>query len=129
MRESRNKIQKEKIEMLTYIDPLELGSSKDPCFGKHYSLTATECTICGDAVFCANKQSIKLKSLVIKEEAKEVSGKFVDTNLRDLTIAAANKYIAEKAKKGMNRKLLFKMAKKKYKLPNEQILSEINKYY
>lgn len=30
-----------------------LGSDKDPCFGKLYDLTTSECKLCGDSELCA----------------------------------------------------------------------------
>lgn len=56
MRKARNKVDKEKVDFMKPVlitDINILGSVDDPCFGKLYSLDATECNRCGDNEICA----------------------------------------------------------------------------
>lgn len=51
-RKSRHKKAK-KLDTLEPITLEQIGSEEDPCFGKHYSPKAEECTRCGDSEICA----------------------------------------------------------------------------
>jgi len=48
----------------------DLGTDKDPCFGKLYDLTAPECQACGDVEFCAAVNAQGMKTKRIAEEKK-----------------------------------------------------------
>lgn len=69
-RKSRKKVVK-KVDTTKPLEPFDItqfGTDDDPCFGKHYDLTADECKICGDCTVCAivyNQQTEKLRT---KEE-------------------------------------------------------------
>lgn len=42
-----------KVDTLKPITIEQLGTKDDPCFGKHYSISAPECQRCGDCELCA----------------------------------------------------------------------------
>jgi len=128
MRKSRNEIEVTKEEALAYMDPLEFGTASDPCFGKQFSLTAPECMICGDSVFCANKAKLRLSVAVIEEEEKEEGKEFLDTELVRLGNDHAEEYIKTKVESGRPHRVIFVMAKKKFQLPTDVINYFINKY-
>lgn len=53
-REARKKPKEHKeLDIMTPFNYLDLGSNNDPCFGKHYSIKAKECSRCGDCEACA----------------------------------------------------------------------------
>jgi len=69
-RESRKKLSKQ-VDITKPITPLELtklGTDDDPCFGKHYDLTADECKRCGDCNLCSIVFNSKTEKLRGKEE-------------------------------------------------------------
>lgn len=56
MRKARDKVDKENMDFMKPIlitDINILGGPDDPCFGKLYSLDASECNRCGDNEICA----------------------------------------------------------------------------
>jgi hypothetical protein len=122
-RKSRMEIQISEQKALEFIDPLEFGSDKDPCFGKLFDLTTEECSTCGDAVFCANRYKLRLLNRVEKEEANYE--KVVDKELTSLNLEVATKYIKAKVEKGLKEELIVKLAKKRYKIPKKTILQII----
>lgn len=64
-----------KFDTLKPITIDQLGTKDDPCFGKHYSISAPECQRCGDCELCAIVISQKNH---IKRAQKEAEGKFKD---------------------------------------------------
>jgi len=120
-RRSRKEIDIEEKRFLDYMDPLEFGTAKDPCFGKHFSLSAAECQVCGDAIFCANKVKLKLLSEVNNQPG-------LDTEFLEKEVDACTKYIKEKVEAGRPEKLIIKMAKKKFQTPTPKIKEIINQY-
>ena len=54
--EKRKAHTKPKFTNMDLSKPLDInviGSTEDPCFGKHHSLTASQCRICGDNEVCS----------------------------------------------------------------------------
>jgi hypothetical protein len=69
-RKRRNKIDKTKIDFMKPVDITMFGSKDDPCFGKLYSPTASECQRCGDCEICAIVTAQKAKVIRTKVEEK-----------------------------------------------------------
>lgn len=71
-RNSRSNIDQSKVDILKPLDIMSLGTEKDPCFGKHHSLTAPECLSCGDSEFCSivTAQNLHKKRLSIEADQK-----------------------------------------------------------
>lgn len=40
-------------QLLTVTDISKIGSTEDPCFGKHFDLSTKECKRCGDSEMCS----------------------------------------------------------------------------
>lgn len=76
-RKARKKKSKEITNLLIPITLDDLGTTNDPCFGKHFSPQATECMRCGDAELCQIATTQNQHILRHKEEAK---GEFMDIN-------------------------------------------------
>lgn len=75
-RKPRKKLTKKNIDVFKPVDFSKLGTSEDPCFGKHWDLTAKECNNCGDSELCAiafqQKQLITRKKIESKETFKDL---------------------------------------------------------
>ncbi|RLF06834.1 MAG: hypothetical protein DRJ64_04085 [Thermoprotei archaeon] len=122
-RRSRREVEIEEEQLLSYMNPLELGTDKDPCFGKLFSLTAEECQICGDAVFCASRFKLKMSMKIAEHEKDNPT-----IDLPGDRLKAATKYIEGKLGKGVAEKLIYKMAKKRFNISKEIINQIINEY-
>ncbi len=73
----RKKLSKDKsIDLMKPIPLDKIGGEEDPCFGKHYDLTATECGRCGDSEICAivsaQKMNIKRKQIEATTQFKDL---------------------------------------------------------
>lgn len=73
-RKSRNKIAKN-FNLLMPVDITKLGSEDDPCFGKHYKPSCSECSRCGDSELCAI--AVQQRNFA-KRNKVESEGKFKD---------------------------------------------------
>lgn len=58
------------VDLLQPITIEQLGTKKDPCFGKLYSISAPECQRCGDCELCAIVMGQKNHIKRAKEEKK-----------------------------------------------------------
>lgn len=65
----------QKIDTMKPILFTDLGTDKDPCFGKHYSIAAAECKRCGDCDVCA---ILSQNSIHKESKAEEKKGRFKD---------------------------------------------------
>ena len=91
IREPRKKLIK-KVDIMKPLNINTLGTSDDPCFGKHYDIKAPECQRCGDSELCAivkaQKNNIarekieKNKSFKDLEPIKEVPSKEVKKKMK-----------------------------------------------
>lgn len=75
-RKERNKLAKDKsINMMEPLQLDKLGGPEDVCFGKHHSLKAPECKVCGDAeicsIVCAQKMHVTRKEIEAKTPFKD----------------------------------------------------------
>lgn len=86
---------------LTPITNIEnLGSDKDPCFGKEYDLTTKECKLCGDSELCAICFAQKLN----KTRAEiEKESHFKDME-KLLDVQGIKKYMRSLIRKDLSRK-------------------------
>lgn len=70
-RKKRSKVDMEKLDFSKPIRLEDIGSTQDPCFGKHFSLEASECSGCGDAQVCAILVAQKLHTDRSKQGNKQ----------------------------------------------------------
>lgn len=119
-REPREKIKDE--DLLVPLDIYKLGSEEDPCFGKHYDLKATECSICGDADFCA---IVTAQNLHKKRGDIESKNRFKDLEEAEYVMGEkekkARKYIKEKKSEGYNKLMIIIRCSKKFNLPKDKV--------
>ena len=121
-RKSRDKIDKEEINLLEPLDIYKYGSDEDPCFGKLHDITAKECQMCGDAEFCAIVMSQNLTKGRIEIEANQ---RFKDIEEADMVLVKkrekAKELIQEYEDQGMNGiKIRLRIAKE-LNLPKEEV--------
>lgn len=64
------KNQKVDLTIPVQIQAIDLGSDKDPCYGKHYSVKASECKRCGDYEVCAAVTMQRMHTAAGKQEKK-----------------------------------------------------------
>lgn len=103
-RKSRKDIVKkvDTTKPLTPIELTKLGTEDDPCFGKHFDLTADECKICGDCNVCSivfNATTEKKRDKVEKEHRfkdLELEGKKKDKHLKETKESKLVKRLLEK---------------------------------
>lgn len=115
MREARKKPKEHKeLDVMKPFSYFDLGTSKDPCFGKLYSIQAKECKRCGDCETCAIVTS--QKGFLKQIEEQNSKGDFLDTQEGDLITKQNGKIktLMEKKVKGNKDKLysITKLAEK-----------------
>lgn len=101
-----------KGDILSPIKLSELGSDNDPCFGKLYDLTTSECKMCGDSELC----SIKTAEFLGKTRKElEQANQYKDLdNLVDKK--GAKKYFRQLKRKGTEKKEIIHKMSAKYEL-------------
>lgn len=93
---------------ITSIDVL--GTENDPCFGKSYDLTTTECKMCGDSELCAIVFAQKLnktRAEIEKESHFKDLEKLID-------IKGVKKYMRSLIRKDLSRKDILNKAIDKF---------------
>lgn len=114
-RKARNS-KKPPEDFLKPIDIMAFGSEADPCFGKHYDLTAPECGRCGDSELCLIKM---MQSSTKKRETISEKQRFKD--LEETYILAEN-YLSKNMK--VNKKYSIEKVRanlaKKFKMESEE---------
>lgn len=70
-----------KLDFSTPIDITLFGTSKDPCFGKLYDATQSECKQCGDCEACAIVQS-QYQNLM--RDSLEKENRYIDREMPDM---------------------------------------------
>lgn len=101
-----------KGDILTPIKLSDLGSENDPCFGKLYDLTTSECKMCGDSELCCIKTADFLGK-TRKELEKENDYKDLDTLVDK---QGAKKYFRQLKRKGLEKKEIIEKMSIKYEL-------------
>lgn len=109
-----------KLDLSKPLDISILGSEDDPCFGKHHSLTASECSLCGDreicAVLSAQQSNVKLR------KAEEAKHKFKDLEEAEL-MEAMQEDIHKVLKKFEGKAIFIKVAKRLAKKWNYELVT------
>lgn len=112
--------------VLSEMDPLtpitnidNLGSDKDPCFGKEYDLTTKECKLCGDSELCAICFAQKLN----KTRAElEKESHFKDME-KLLDVQGIKKYMRSLIRKDLSRKEIISKAIDKFDITKKDARS------
>lgn len=103
------------FQVMTPKDVRSIGTDNDPCFGKSYDLTTSECKKCGDSELCSIAFSMKMK----KERRKiNVEEDFKDIEL-EIDKDKAFKYIRKLKKNGEDRKSIIKSLSKEFDTTTE----------
>ncbi len=102
----------------TFIRPIDINTfgnpETDPCYGKHYSLTAEECGSCGDHEVCAIAYGQLTEKRRLIEEKKVGS--------KDLTISAlelkkdVKNFYDKKRTKGKKRMLSLSLTARRFNI-------------
>jgi len=103
----------------------DLGDpEKDPCFGKHYDLTAVECQSCGDSEYCAVVLAQRLRSERTLEEKK---GRRLDLEMGDQIRESDIKKFYEGLKSdGESSLKAFKRTRVKFNLSKDKLKTLLN---
>lgn len=110
--------------LLTPIDVTKFGSDDDPCFGKLYSLTETECMHCGDNEFCAIVFANSAHKKRIDYETKHA---VLDVDMDKLELVKDVKDFNKKLiAKEFGSMLRFRRMRQRFRITNEQIKTFLN---
>jgi len=110
----RDKVMKslDKNPILKPININNLGTSDDPCFGKSYDLSTSECKLCGDSELCCIKTANFLgktrKELEQTNNFKDLDDKIDKVGLK--------KYFRGLKRKGKTKKEIIQAFQDKYQL-------------
>ncbi len=111
------------LDTLKPIDPSILGSDDDPCFGKLYDLSESECQRCGDSEFCsiafAQQQNITRKKIEKKNDFKDIQDaeyELSDDKNKDINEREVLKYMRKLKRRDNEPKDIRKKTRKKFKL-------------
>ena len=99
------------------IDLASIGSPEDPCFGKSYDLSTSECRSCGDSEVCAFKMSQALNK-TRKQLEEENNYKDLDI-LEDVT--SIKKFMRKMIRSGKSRKEIIQAAGSKFEVPSKDL--------
>ena len=76
---------RKEVKGTDYFKPLDIatiGSDKDPCFGKHFSLSEDTCRMCGDQARCSivmgQKQLVSKEKLESENRFKDIESAELD---------------------------------------------------
>lgn len=101
-----------KVDILTPLSISDIGSNGDPCFGKEYDLTTSECKSCGDSELCAMVFAQKLNK-TREDLEKDNHYKDMDTLL---DLKGIKKYMRSQKRQGETKKSIIEKAMKKYSI-------------
>lgn len=102
----------------------DLGTDKDPCFGKLYNLSTDECKQCGDSELCCIKMA---ESQGISRKELEEHSKFKDLEVL-VDKKAVFKSIRNHKRKGLKRAEIYDRLRAKYDLSLEEVKSLYKEY-
>lgn len=115
-----NEIDLSKQDIFTPISTVDvLGSKKDPCFGKLFDLTTSECKQCGDSELCA---ICFAQSMNKTREDIEKENHFKDLDTL-VDIKGVKKYIRALKRKDKPKKEIINMVIKKFEITKEDARS------
>lgn len=93
-----------------------IGTNGDPCFGKHYDLSTSECKSCGDSELCA----IKFASKVGKTRKKlEDENEYKDLDVL-IDKSAAKKYYRKLKREGAEKKDILDKLQRKFEVSRKE---------
>lgn len=113
-----------KQDILTPISIDQIGASDDPCFGKGYDLTTSECKMCGDSELCCIKFAAQLGK-TRKQLEKENDYKDLEILV---DIPAVKKTIRALKRKGEDRKTIRQKLQAKYNISEKEAKELYRKY-
>lgn len=102
-------------DLLTPISISDLGGDKDPCFGKGYDLSTSECKRCGDSEFCAMAMAQYMNTT---REALEKDNHYKDMD-STLDIPTVKKYMRKLIREGKKRSEVIRKSQERYELSRE----------
>lgn len=128
-RKSRENLDKTKINTLKPLDILSLGTEDDPCFGKHHSLKAEECIMCGDSEFCSIVMSQNMHKTRLEFEANQKM-KDLDEAEEDMIkkTKQAKELIADLIDLGVKRTKIILKVSDKYKITKDKVKEIYNQF-
>lgn len=104
-----------KYEPFKPLKVTDIGTDRDPCFGKIYNLASKECKMCGDSELCcvvfAQKQNTTRDKLNEEKNYKDLQ------TLID--IKGVKKFMRGKIRKGESRKEILESTMKKFDLAKD----------
>lgn len=106
----------ERVMFSPTIQLKDLGTDKDPCFGKLYNLSTPECKQCGDSELCCIKLA---ESQGITREELEKNSKFKDLEVL-IDKKAVFKSIRNHVRKGLGKSEIRDRIMAKYGLSKEE---------
>lgn len=89
------------IDRMVPLDYEALGGIKDPCFGKHFSIKASECNRCGDSEICSMACNNKI---LLQIEQQSQSSRFKDVEEGQLIDEQNKAFGLKMAKRALQRK-------------------------
>lgn len=108
-----------KVDFLKPIDITLFGTKDDPCFGKLYNLSTSECQRCGDSELCAVVFAQNMKKERVKQKKKT---RFKDEELEvNTNNPALERWVKERKEEGLTRQEVIKKAKKTFGSTREEI--------
>lgn len=111
MRKPRNNNQPVE-KFLQPFDVTQFGSEEDPCFGKEYDLTTSECQACGDHELCAISFTRTIRD---KRKKFELETDVKDKEISELeTIKEIKDFVKDKLSKGFSDKRAFSKASTRF---------------
>lgn len=120
-RKSRDKVDKEKINLLKPLNLANFTLENDPCFGKLHDLKASECIRCGDAEICSIicTQGLKVERIEIAKEQpmKEFHDERVKPDMK-----AIKKFIRGRLKKSVSQEQIIIKVQAMWGLKTKKIM-------
>jgi hypothetical protein len=129
-RKPRKKLAKQK-EYQNKLEPFDfskIGTTEDPCFGKHYDAKAPECTRCGDSELCiialSQNAHVQRDKLEQKNTFKDIEN---DLEPEKDAVVIIPKLIKRYVAKGYMFKKCFRLVQKKFPDAEEAFVKRIYK--
>lgn len=120
-KEKKRKARKETVQAEEFLKPIDItkfGTDDDPCFGKHYNLSESECKRCGDNGLCA---IVTAQKLSIERKNIEGEQKFKDLERGSKENKALESWIKDKISEGISRVDIIKKAKSTFGVNREEV--------
>lgn len=105
-------------DFLEPIDITQFGGKDDPCFGKHYNLSAPECKRCGDSGLCG---LVFGQNQNVQRQLLEKENRFKDLEKDEVKTTPLDSWVKSKKEEGLKRTEIIKIAKRTYGSTREEI--------